>query len=204
MPTGYTAAIKDGISFEQYVWSCARGMGALVMMRDEPSGAPIPERFEPSPFYAEKVVTARAELSRLKSLTREQASAEADAAFQRALAAHDKGIAEATELLNKYNTILAKVVEWNPPTADHNGFKAFMLEQLHSSIKFDCGTDYYEKNPPERKSTDGWHAIAVAEAERSLAYYEKAQAEEIECTESRNAWLKALRESVPQPAAIEG
>jgi hypothetical protein len=36
MPTGYTAAIKDGISFEKFVWDCARGMGALVMMRDEP------------------------------------------------------------------------------------------------------------------------------------------------------------------------
>jgi len=37
MPTGYTNCIKDGVTFEQFVWKCARAMGALVMMRDEPS-----------------------------------------------------------------------------------------------------------------------------------------------------------------------
>ncbi len=51
MPTGYTDAVKDGITFDQFVLGCARGMGALVMMRDEPSGTPIPERFEPSRFF---------------------------------------------------------------------------------------------------------------------------------------------------------
>jgi DNA repair exonuclease SbcCD ATPase subunit len=201
MPTGYTAAIADGISFEKFVWSCARAMNALIMMRDEPSDAPIPERFEPASFYAEKIEQARAEVSSLKSLTREQAYAESVAAFQRDLKAHDDAIAKATELRNKYNAMLAKVVQWEPPTPEHNGFKAFMLEQLHSSIKFDCDTGYYEKHPPECKTTDGWHILAIAEAERQLAYYEKAQAEEIERTESRNAWLKALRESVPQPSA---
>jgi hypothetical protein len=197
MPTGYTAAIKDGITFEKFVWSCARAMGAMIMMRDEPSDAPIPERFEPSSFYAEKVDGLRAELSRLKALTREQAHAESVAAFQRALKAHDEAIAEKTELRNKYSAMLAKVVQWEPPTPEHNGFEAFMLEQLHSSINFDCDTSYYEKHPPECKSADGWRSLAIAEAERQLACYENAQREEVERTESRNAWLKALRESVP-------
>ncbi|KKK60691.1 hypothetical protein LCGC14_3021870, partial [marine sediment metagenome] len=30
MPTGYTACIKDGISFEKFVMQCARAMGACV------------------------------------------------------------------------------------------------------------------------------------------------------------------------------
>lgn len=56
MPTGYTANVPDGITFEQFVWQCARGMGALVMMRDEPTGAPIPERFEPSDYNAKREI----------------------------------------------------------------------------------------------------------------------------------------------------
>lgn len=197
MPTGYTAAIADGISFEKFVWSCARAMGALIMMRGDPSDAPIPQRFEPSDYNAKAVEKAKDELSRLKSMTREQASAEASAAFWEALRSHEKRVAEMTELRNKYSAMLAQVVQWEPPTADHQGFKDFMLQQLHESIKFDCDTSYYEKHAPECKSTDGWLAIATASAERDIAYHEKAHAEEVERTESRNAWIQALRDSVP-------
>jgi hypothetical protein len=43
MPTGYTYEIEDGSITElnEYVWRCARAMGAMVMMRDKPSGARI-------------------------------------------------------------------------------------------------------------------------------------------------------------------
>jgi hypothetical protein len=68
MPTGYTAAIKDGISFQQFAMACARAFGALVMMRDEPSSAPIPD-FQPSNFHVEHLELARAELARLQALT---------------------------------------------------------------------------------------------------------------------------------------
>ena len=45
MPTGYTAGILEGETFEQYALQCAKAFGALVMMRDEPSDAPIPDQF---------------------------------------------------------------------------------------------------------------------------------------------------------------
>lgn len=50
MPTGYTADLHDGkdVTFDQFVKQCARGMGALVTLRDAPWDAPLPERFEPS------------------------------------------------------------------------------------------------------------------------------------------------------------
>lgn len=67
MPTGYTANVHDGITFEQFVWQCARGMGALVTMRDEPTGAPIPERFEPSDYNAKRLQEAKDELVRLRA-----------------------------------------------------------------------------------------------------------------------------------------
>ena len=66
MPTGYTAAVKDGITFEQFAWSCARAFGALIDMRDSPTGAPIPQRFEPSQYNAVEAEKASAEIERLK------------------------------------------------------------------------------------------------------------------------------------------
>ncbi len=63
MPTGYTADIAKGITFQQYAWSCARAFGALVMMRDEPSDAPIPEAFTPSDYHVKALAEARAKLA---------------------------------------------------------------------------------------------------------------------------------------------
>lgn len=48
MPTGYTADVQSGkvTDFAEYAMNCARAFGALVLMRDDPSDADIPERFE--------------------------------------------------------------------------------------------------------------------------------------------------------------
>ncbi|MDB5657340.1 MAG: hypothetical protein JWQ94_4953, partial [Tardiphaga sp.] len=160
MPTGYTAAIKDGISFEQFVWQCARAMGALVMMRDEPSDAPIPERFEPSTRNQQKAAEARAELARLKGLTHERAFDESAAAFRAAVASHDEAIAGMAALRGNYESMITRVEQWTPPSEYHIGFKEFMLQQLRDSVKWDCDTGYYEAHPPLCKTTDGFLAAA--------------------------------------------
>lgn len=196
MPTGYTAAIKDGISFEQYVWGCARGMGALIMMRDLPHDAPIPERFEASDYHVKALADATAQFKTLCGLTRKQAETEAAKASREQMLSREAAMAKNDALRNKYQEILAKVVQWVPPTDDHKGFKEFMLEQLNSSIKFDCSNSYYIEHPAEGMTTDGWLAISIAKAERDIAYHTTEQAKEIERTEGRNAWIKALRESL--------
>lgn len=206
MPTGYTAAVKDDISFEQFVWSCARGMGALIMMRDEPTGAPIPERFEPSQYYAMAADKARAELARLETMSIEQVEAEADAAYVAAVQSYRDRIREALELRNKYSAMLAKVVQWEPPTAEHKGLQEFMASQLRQSIDFDCSTSYGEK--PYRQDATAWHNGLIAKARKDILYYEAEQAKEVERTEGRNEWIAALRKSVPpfdaQPEASHG
>lgn len=75
MPTGYTADVASGkiTSLRDFALICARGMGALVMMRDEPFDAPIPERFEPSVFYKKHLDEAKQELAALRAMTAEDA-----------------------------------------------------------------------------------------------------------------------------------
>jgi hypothetical protein len=53
MPTGYTSKIATGemTSLRHFILTCARGMGALVHMRDEPSDAILPLRLEPDTSY---------------------------------------------------------------------------------------------------------------------------------------------------------
>lgn len=195
MPTGYTAAIADGISFENFVWSCARAFGALVTMRDDPTDAQVPEVFTPSPYYAESLEKARSELARLKAMTTREISAACAADFAWLEKRHGERIAEATELRNKYNAMLAKVVQWTPPTPDHAELQKFMADQIRQSIDFDCSTRY--DVAPQQRDPQAWHAAALVEMQRSVAYHENAAREEQERVAKRNAWIKALRESVP-------
>jgi hypothetical protein len=194
MPTGYTANVKDGISFEQFVWQCSRAMGAMIMMRDEPSDAPIPERFEPSDWNENRHKEAVTELARLQALTPQQAQAECEADYVASERSKEKRLAENEAQLAAYEAMLCKVKEWTPPTKDHEGFKEFMVSQLTESIRFDDSRDYLK--PSEMPAPDEWLAAKIAKARRDIEYHSKAYQEEVERTEARNEWLAALRASL--------
>lgn len=196
MPTGYTAAISEGITFNDFIMRCARGMGALIMMRDEPFDAPIPERFEPSDYHATKQAAAEAAMKRLREMSDEEAGSEARQDFERACAANVEAIEKNERLRDQYETMLAQVKAWNPPTADHHGLKKFMIEQITGSIDFDCDTSYYRQNAHERLSATAWREAKLAEAQRDYDYHSAEHRKEVERTESRNQWLKLLRESL--------
>jgi hypothetical protein len=153
MPTGYTSDVAEGkvTDLRTFALRCARGMGATVMMRDEPMNAPIPERFEPSAYHAESLTDLRAELAQVSTLSDADAEAAALKAFTEKVAARDRYVAKKAEALNRYNAMLAQVVSWE---CKAEGLKSFMLDQLHESKKFDCGDDslrYY----PEPVQMDG-------------------------------------------------
>lgn len=193
MPTGYTAKILDGCSFEEFVWAVARNFGALIMMRDEPSNAPIPERFEPSDYYLKRLEEAKADALKLSSSSLEERQAMYSEYEKKLLS--DRQITEeknaSTEA--KYRAMREKVEKWEPPTHEHVGMKSFMLKQIDESIEFDIIDDKYL---PTFLTFDEWLAGQMERAKRDVEYYEKEHAEEVKRTEKRNAWLKALRDSL--------
>ena len=196
MPTGYTAIMQRDCTFEDFVWSCARGMGALIMMRDEPSDAPIPERFEPSDYHTRKISEAKAELLSLQNMTQKKLSESAQAAFDAELKERGSSIRKNDELRRKYLTMDSRIKAWIPPTADHEDFKAFMLEVISTSIKFDCDNSYFEDRIPALLSGTDWWVERVANANKDLEYHTAEYKKETERTEVRNKWLSALRESL--------
>lgn len=201
MPTGYTSDLAQGEqSFEDFVWRAARGMGALVMMRDEPMDAPIPERFEPSDYNLRKLREARAEAVRLEALTEEQADEEARADYAAAIARYEQREADRLAQRNRYSAMLAQVVRWTPPTSDHKGFQEFMAQQLRDSIKFDCD---YTAECPQALPGAVWRETRLAKERDSIAYHAKEHMAEVKRTDNRNRWLAALRKSIP-PGAPSG
>ena len=201
MPTGYTAAIADDITFDEFVMGCARGMGALAMMRDEPLSAPIPERFEPSDYHTKKIAEATNTIERLAGMTEAETDHAALAEYEAAIAAQAAAILRNDTLREKYNAMLAKVEAWKAPSTDHDGIKKFMAEQISSSIDFDCDTRYYRDQKHPKLTGAEWRAQEEAKARKDIAYHEAENAKEIERTEARNTWLRQLRESLKTPNA---
>jgi hypothetical protein len=205
MPTGYTAAIADGIDFETFVMRCARGMGALIMMRDEPMDTPIPERFESSDYHTRELAEANDEMAKLRAMSIEETGAAAREAFDAETKANSEAIARNSELRGKYEAMLKQVKSWNAPTPEHEGFKKFMADQLTESIRFDCSESYYEEHKPKQKAGAEWLADRIAKATRDVEYHTTEHAKEVERTESRNSWLDALRNSLStHNAALTG
>lgn len=194
MPTGYTATIKDGISFNTFIMGCARGMGACATMRDEPTGKEIPDKFEPSDYNQKRLLEAQADLSRYQKFETVMADLMARQEFDDEIKAHKRRIEEAYHLKKQYTEMLKKVCEWQPPTPDHDGLKEFMSQQINSSIRFDCNTDYYHK--PVFLSGRDWLSKKISQALHDVEYHTKENQEECDRTDSRNTWLKQLRTSI--------
>lgn len=196
MPTGYTADIKDGISFKTFALNCARAFGACVELRDEPGGGDrIPESFAPSDYHTKALDKARSELAALEAMTptdleRSAAKDYDDAETNRVMQLRAKADQKAA-----YEAMLAKVQAWVPPTEEHKGMHQFMGEQIIESIRFDCGGTYYD-TPTVRLTGDAWAAQRRAALARDVEYHTDKHAEEVERAESRTAWVAALRASL--------
>lgn len=203
MPTGYTADVITGkvATFPAFAMQCARAFGALILMRDDPLDAPIPDAFAPSGYYAKRLEENDAEAVRLASLTAEEAEQEAEADYQRAVQHREEAIREAAEARQRCEAMLAQVREWTPPTPDHEGLKRFMVEQLEETIRFD-GTftdgDWWRA---ERLTGEEWLGRQVENLARDRERHEREWAAEQERTDGRNAWVKNLRESLAEAQA---
>lgn len=199
MATGYTAKIKEGQTFNDFVLGCARAFGACIAMRDDPADKPIPDEFKPSDYHANEMKEAAARLQEILHMTHERAVKAAKYANSKNMDEFNRNTAENNDLKEKYESMLALVHAWIPPTKEHEGLKVFMLEQINESKRFDC----CEQKPPVEISVDEWVTGQIKETARSLHYHNKEHAEELIKAKERTQWVKDLRQSLQQKQGIE-
>jgi hypothetical protein len=197
MTTGYTNPVQSGeiTEFNEFAMTCARAFGALITMRDDPTDAPIPEEFPAhTSYYDDQIAAAKIALAELPSLGYGECVARANAEYDAALASHAARAKERELHRQRYETMLAKATEWKPPTSEHAGLRAFMIEQLSTSINHDCSGQY--DTPPKRLTGDEWREAQLRRAERDLSYGTEQRDKEIARTAGRNEWLRQLRASL--------
>lgn len=199
MPTGYTAGVADGkiATLRDFAWACARGMGALITMRDDPHDAPVPEQFKPSTSYHDDILsTVRDILGSVPHLSADECDRRAKFDFDTEMESHLRYAREKNEQRARYRDMICKVEAWKPDD-EVLSLKEFMLSQLKDSVEFDCPErPSYEPKPPVRLTGEKWREQILEKASRDLAYHATERDKEIQRTAGRNKWLKALRASL--------
>ena len=193
MPTGYTAIIEDRetVTLEEFAHRCARAFGALVEMRDDPLGTPIPDTFEPHFWHKEELRKARGQVAELESMTPEQAAVLSDADYAKHVERTNEINAAQAKTLAKYAVMRAKVEAWTPPTRDHEGLRAFMLQQIDTSTEYMKPTEVSPKQEPAK-----WLVDQLTYARSNVEYHERELAKDEERAKERTAWVKALKASL--------
>jgi hypothetical protein len=197
MPTGYTAKVVKGQSFEEFVMGCARAFGALISMRDDPMDAPIPAELPHSAYYLDMIERYTAKLLELRALSSEEcehrAKVEADYCRKQAIEGRERARQERAA----FATMVEKVEAWTPPTPAHQELKTFMLSQLRVSMGTDMD-EWWEQQIANVQSRSGeeWRLIEIAVTERALIRFQGYADEEAKKVASNTGWVKALRESL--------
>lgn len=196
MPTGYTAAIQHGISFERFIMDCARAFGACVTLRDEvPGGDAIPLVFHPNLHHFQNMERLTQELEELQAMSDDDAHLAAADEWELKEQGRKKKLEEKIAMRVAYKAMLVKVEAWTPPTSEHQGLKNFMRKQLERGIDFDCCEDFYEDVTP-RIEGSRWRTLRMAEKSESLAYHTKQHQKEVENAARSTEWVRVLRESI--------
>lgn len=187
MATGFTAPIYDNesIEFNDFVLRCAR---AFFYDLDE-----IPDKFEASDFHKKRIAKNEKQLELVSKMSKSNCSLAADEEYERAVKDRKKSIKDKTALKNRYETMLAKVEQWTP-TEEHKALKKFMIDQLQTSIDFDCHV--FPEKEPVRVTGKQWKEEQIQrlteDIKRDKEYHEK----EINRTKKENEWVKSLRQSL--------
>lgn len=203
MPTGYTAGILDGEikDFKQFARLCMRNFGATIHMRDDSlSDEYVPRT--PSDYHPKAIKEANKLLSDSQSMSdSEVMSLRKDELLKNKeyhLGAISKAIKN-TETLTKF---LEEARNYTPPTDQHTGVKTFMIEQLNSTISFDCNTSYYsEKLLAIEKELESLNPKSIRlsmleKATKDLRYHQDEYDKEVKLCEEANTWVQKFIDSL--------
>lgn len=198
MPTGYTANVANGTltTFPEFAMQCARAFGALIMMRDDPIDSPIPDEFTVAEYYEKNLNEAKAALAELQALNERDVLIRCAKEYAEAMASWEKSRADNAAKRQRYESMLAKVRQWIPPTSEHEGLKEFMIQQLTESLEWDCGGEGLPK--PTITTPSVWRAEQLLQYEQDVERLARGLAEEAERVRKRNQWVRDLRESLKQ------
>lgn len=110
MPTGFTAIIeeKEDLTFEEFALRCARGMGALIMMRDDPMSAEVPDHFPLDDYHGRSLEDQAKKLLELRAMTREDIERRVETKAWYDKRQYDEALVK----FEKHNAAYTRMLDW--------------------------------------------------------------------------------------------
>lgn len=200
MPTVYTAIVaeNDKVSLKEFALLCARGFSELIDMREEPMDAPIPEKLEPSGYYAERLEDAKAMYNEYMNNppTDEGLELRYEAYVADEKARIESVKDEILKIKSRYYVMLEKVKAWQPPTEEHHGLKKFMIAQLTESMSHDCEVVYEPHIKTKEEYIEYEKYNYPKHLLEKIEYFEERVRKERERYAKINKWIDDLRNSL--------
>jgi hypothetical protein len=198
MATGYTQCLisdkEKEVEFEKFVMLCARAFGACIDMKEDSLDKDIPEKFEPSKYHIDNLHEAENDLVEFKKLDEYDYEIKARDENKKSLEKYKEFVEHQNFNFKRFHDMRTKVRDWNPPTKNHFGLKEFMIQQLESSIEW----EKHNIIKPKLIIGNEWANKELSKILRDIEYHTKEWFEEVERVNSRNKWLKDLRESIKE------
>jgi len=203
MATGYTAKIEEGISFKDFVLTCATafygGRDGNTILRKEADSSNLE-------YYRKEVDDAQKKLKDIEDASDEMLINTEITRAKNQIKYYKNNILKIKALRKKYDKMLKEVKAWIVPSPDHQYFKEFMVDQIKQSIEYDCDLKYtvksikdnekIVKNLKGKKKFKKFRKELLEGAKRTLSYYTGRLQEAQENYDIANKWISGIHESM--------
>ena len=192
MPTGYTAGIENGTitSFEDYVKICMRAFGVYIDYRDEPLSTKVPTKMVPdTQYHEEELATILKEQTEFLEKSYEEKRRDYREYVTGVTMRYSDDKEEYQRLKGLYDYFQKKVINWVPPTEDHENFKSFMFDQLRVSLP-------HEPYEPKLYTYDEWLKSKLEWFDSYIEYHQKEIKNIISNTNRKNEWSEKVLNSL--------
>lgn len=203
MASSLTYKVRDDkISFNEFVWRCARQMEPLIHMRDQSIDAKIHfniQNFDDQTYHQKRVEEYQKELKRLSFIHKTDLIQEwNDEYLKRHQEAIETKKKDAT-IRKNYTKMLSKVKKWKPPTQNHLHLKELMISQLVESIEQNCR----KIQIPRKLSFKKWLNSKIETCNEMIEFH-KSKINQSKIENHSSKWILELDKSVPIPEQFKG
>ncbi|WP_203249765.1 hypothetical protein [Cysteiniphilum marinum] len=194
MPTGYTEVLeRQDLGLKDFVLRCARACGVSISLRGKPLDDGMPEKIEMDSFYPDSLATNRLALENLERMTLEEAKLLAQKEYEQQEQDYLEDLERRTILKSRCNKLLEQTEQWEPPTKKHVDLKKYVIEQLQTTLKYDCEL----RERKHKKLTARQYLLKEKkEVKEYIKHLEKRYARSKKRNEKDNQWLSDLRASL--------
>lgn len=187
---------KENVTFREFTLRIAGITAEVRYALGDNLEARIPDEFKPDANEKKSVEEAKKTLEQVKTMTLEEAEKEARHSYDTSVKQYYDAINNCNSLRAKYVSMKEQVLEWKPPTKNHEGLKGLMLRQLDESIEHDCSLGHW--TPPVRKTGAEYKTQRIQIAQQQLYFSTKSYEQAVEKAKRLTNWVQTLKKSLPE------